>query len=120
MKTVLLVDDSQSVRTLLRMALEREGYAVLDAEDGEAALDVLDGRTLSAIVSDIAMPRMDGMSFMRYLRLHPRYKSTPVLVLSTETRPEIRQTARDAGANAFLTKPCTPSQLVDAVARLGV
>jgi two-component system, chemotaxis family, chemotaxis protein CheY len=120
MKTVLLVDDSPSVRTLLRMALEREGYQVLDAEDGEAAIGALDGRPLSAIVSDISMPRMDGMSFMRYLRMHPRYKFTPVLVLSTDTRPEMRQAARDHGANAFLTKPCTPSQLVDAVARLSV
>ena len=120
MKTVLLVDDSPSVRTLMRMALEREGYEVLDAEDGEAAIDALNGRALSVVVSDLAMPRMDGMAFLRYLRMHPRYKFTPVLVLSTETRPQVRQAARDSGARAFLTKPCTPSQLVDAVSRLSV
>jgi two-component system, chemotaxis family, chemotaxis protein CheY len=120
MKTVLLVDDSPIVRTMLRMALEREGYDVLDAEDGEAAIDVLDGRPLSVIVSDISMPRMDGISFLRYLRMHPRYKSTPVLLLSTDTRQETRQAARSSGASAYLTKPCSPSQLVDALSRLSV
>lgn len=120
MRTVLLVDDSPSVRTVLRIALEREGYSVLEAEDGEAALEILDGRSMSVVVSDLAMPRMDGMTFLRTLSVHPRYKFTPVLVLTTDTRPEIRQAARELGASAFLTKPCLPSQLVSAVARLSV
>ena len=120
MKTVLLVDDSPSMRTVLHIALEREGYAVMEAEDGEAAIEALDGRSLSVIVCDLAMPRMDGMTFLRYLRVHPRYKFTPLLVLTTDTRPDVRQAARDSGASAFLTKPCLPSQLVSAVSRLSV
>jgi two-component system chemotaxis response regulator CheY len=117
-QNILLIDDSPSVRTLMRGALEREAYQVFEATDGEDALEKLDGRPLGMIVCDLSMPRMDGLSFLRYLRQHPRYKFTPLMVLSTETRPEVRQAARTQGAQAFLTKPCTPTQLVTAVQRL--
>lgn len=120
MKTVLVVDDSPSIRTLMRLTLEREGYGVLDAEDGQAAIEALDGRPICAIVSDLAMPRVDGIGFMQYVRSHPRYRFTPLLVLTTDTRCEVRDAARDSGARAFLTKPCTPSQLIDALARITV
>jgi two-component system, chemotaxis family, chemotaxis protein CheY len=116
--TIMLVDDSPTVRQLMRSALEREKFEVVEAVDGEDALDKLDGRQLGLIVTDLAMPRMDGLSFLRYLRQHPRYKFTPLLVLTTETRTQVRQKAREGGAQAYLTKPCTPTQLVTAVQRL--
>jgi two-component system, chemotaxis family, chemotaxis protein CheY len=119
-RTVMVVDDSPGVRTLLRGALERAGFSVLEAGDGEAAMEFLDGRPLGLVVCDLAMPRMDGMSFMRYLRLHPRYRYTPLVVLSTETRRPMRDEARKQGAQAFINKPCTPAQLVGAVQRLCV
>jgi two-component system chemotaxis response regulator CheY len=115
---VMIVDDSAGVRTLWRMALERAGYEVVEASDGEVAIEFLDGRTLGAIVCDLAMPRIDGMSFLRYLRQHPRYKFTPLVVVTTETRAHVRDAARAAGAQAFVNKPCRPSQLVSAVQRL--
>jgi CheY-like chemotaxis protein len=80
----------------MRSALEREQFEVVEAVDGEDALDKLDGRQLGLIVTDLAMPRMDGLSFLRYLRQHPRYKFTPLLVWTTETRTQMRQKAREA------------------------
>jgi two-component system, chemotaxis family, chemotaxis protein CheY len=115
---VLVIDDSPTIRTLMRSALERAGYAVHEAIDGEDAYEQLDGRTLGLIVCDLAMPRMDGLSFLRLLRHHPRYRFTPVLLLSTETRPDRKAAIKAAGAQAFLPKPCRPSDLVDAVRRL--
>jgi len=117
-RTVMVVDDSSGVRTLLRGALERAGFDVVEACDGEEAIEMLDGRALGIVVCDLAMPRMDGLSFLRYLRLHPRYRFTPLVVLSTETRQQVRDDARKQGAQAFLNKPCTPTQLVNAVQRL--
>ena len=115
---ILLIDDSPSIRMLMRTVLERENFKVVEAVDGEDAIDKLDGQPLSIIVSDVSMPRMDGLSFLRYVRMHPRYKTTPVLMLTTETRPDVKEAARKQGAQGFLNKPCTPSQLVAAVQRL--
>ncbi len=115
---IMLVDDSPSVRTLMRGALEREKYEVVEAVDGEDAMDKLDGRPLGMIVCDLSMPRMDGLSFLRWLRQHPRYKFTPLLLLTTETRQTVKDAARAQGAQGFLAKPCTPTQLVTAVQRL--
>ena len=75
---VLVIDDSASVRQLTRMMLERAGYSVIEATDGEDAYEKLDGRPLGMILCDLAMPRMDGLSFLRLLRHHPRYRSTPL------------------------------------------
>ena len=115
---VLVIDDSASVRQLTRMMLERAGYSVIEATDGEDAYEKLDGRPLGMILCDLAMPRMDGLSFLRLLRHHPRYRSTPLVVLSTETRQEQRTAARVAGAQAFIPKPERPADLVDTVQRL--
>ena len=115
---VLLIDDSASVRTLMRMALEREKFEVVEATDGEDAIDRLDGRSVGLIISDLSMPRMDGMAFLRWVKNHPRYKFTPVLLLTTESREQVRQQARTLGAQGFLAKPCTPTQLVTAAQRL--
>jgi len=117
-RTVMLIDDARSIRMLMRSALEQKGYAVLEAEDGEAALELLDGRALDAIVCDLNMPRMDGLSFLRYLRNHPSYRRVPVAVLTTETRPEMKAAVRTGGANAFINKPCPPGVFVDVVNRL--
>ena len=116
--SVLVIDDSASVRQLTRMMLERAGYQVLEACDGEDAYEMLDGRPLGLILCDLAMPRMDGLSFLRWLRQHPRYKFTPLLLLTTETRQTVKDAARAQGAQGFLGKPCTPTQLVTAVQRL--
>jgi two-component system chemotaxis response regulator CheY len=113
--TVLLIDDSEIIRALMRGVLEHEQFEVVEAADGEQAIELLDGRDIDVIVCDLQMPRMDGLSLMRWLRLHPRYKLTPLLVLSTETRPHMKQAAQQQGAQGFIAKPCTPTQLLEAV-----
>lgn len=117
-RQVLVVDDSQSVRALLAMTLSRNGFEVTEAEDGEAALGVLDGRPLDVVVCDLNMPRLDGMGFLRVLRNDPRYRRVPVLVLTTETRAERKLALRTGGAQGYLKKPCHPGDLLDAVNRL--
>ncbi len=115
--TILLIDDSSIIRSVFRSALERDGFSVLEAGDGAQALVLLDGRAISAVVCDICMPNMDGMTFLKRLRAVERYRFTPLLVLSTESRPEMKQTMKEAGAQAFITKPCPPSRVVDAIKR---
>lgn len=117
-KTVLVVDDSPSIRMLFGTSLKQAGYAVVDATDGEDAIEKLDGRDLGLIVCDLSMPRMDGMSFLRYVRMHPRYKATPLMLVTTETRIPVKEAARRQGAQAFLNKPVTPADLLAAVQRL--
>jgi len=117
-RNVLVVDDSASVRTLVRGALERAGYDVTEACDGEDARQRLDGMPVGLIVCDLAMPRMDGLAFLQWVRTHPRYRFTPTVVLSTETRESVRDQIRAEGAQAFVQKPFTPSQLLSAVQRL--
>ena len=117
-KNVLLVDDSSVVRQVMRFALENDGYGVLEAGDGVAALAMLDGRRISAIVCDLAMPNMDGMTFLKKLRELREYRFTPVVMLTTESRKERKMDAKASGAQAWATKPCQPSQLVDIINRL--
>lgn len=115
--TILLIDDSSIIRSVFRSALERDGFAVLEAGDGQEALAILDGRAISAVVCDICMPNMGGLDFLKRLRSIDRYRFTPLLVLSTESRPEMKQAMKEAGAQAFVTKPCPPSRITDAVKR---
>ena len=117
-RRVLVVDDSAVVRTLYSETLVQAGYEVHEAEDGQAALACLDGRPLDCIVCDLGMPHVDGRSFLRLLRVDPRYGRVPVLVISTDSREETRLAVRTAGAKAFISKPCHCGDLLDAVNRL--
>jgi two-component system chemotaxis response regulator CheY len=117
-RQVLVIDDSPTIRNLVRLTLERAGYRVLEAEDGEQAIDRLGECAPDAIVCDLSMPRMDGLGFLRYLRHHPSHRRVPLMLLTTESRPEFRHKAREQGASAFMTKPCRPGDLLAAVQRL--
>ena len=117
-KNILVIDDSAAICALMRLVLEQAGHQVFEAHDGEDAYELLDGRPLDLILCDLAMPRMDGMSFLRRLRHHPRYRHTPLALVTTETRPERRAEARSAGAQAYLAKPVRPVLLLEAVHRL--
>jgi two-component system chemotaxis response regulator CheY len=116
--TILVIDDSPSMRGLLRLTFERAGYRVQEAQDGQEAIDRLLECSPAAIVCDLTMPGMDGLGFLRYLRHHPTYRRVPLMLLSTESRPEVRQKAREQGAQAFMNKPCRPGDLLAAVQRL--
>jgi two-component system chemotaxis response regulator CheY len=117
-KTVMIVDDSSSLRTVVSLALKRAGYDVVEAEDGQDALSKLDGRKLNLIVSDVNMPRMDGIQFVTQVKQHPRYKFTPVIMLTTEGQDAKKEQGRAAGAKAWITKPFNPPILLDAVSKL--
>lgn len=119
-KTVMVVDDSGSFRTVVKLALQKAGYEVVEAADGKDACGKLDGRKLNLIVCDVNMPNLDGLGFLRHLRATGSYKFTPVIMLTTESQEAKKAEGRAAGAKAWITKPFQPSQLVDAVNRLCV
>jgi two-component system, chemotaxis family, chemotaxis protein CheY len=116
--TVLTVDDSRTMREMLRVTLSQAGYRVVQAEDGMHGLEVLAGEDPAVIVTDINMPRMDGYGFIEEVRADPRHRAIPILVLSTETDADKRNRARMAGATGWIVKPFVPAKLLDAVRRV--
>jgi two-component system chemotaxis response regulator CheY len=119
-KTIMVVDDSGSFRTVVKLALQKAGYAVVEACDGKDAVSKLNGQKLNLIVCDVNMPQMDGLTFLKHLKTTAQYKFTPVIMLTTESQESKKAEGRAAGARAWITKPFQPSQLVDAVGRLCV
>lgn len=117
-KTIMVVDDSGSFRTVAKLALAKAGYQVVEAVDGQDAVDKLGVHKPSLIVCDVNMPRMDGLSFARHVKASPAHKFTPMIMLTTESQEEKKAEGRAAGVRAWITKPFQPSQLVEAVKRL--
>jgi two-component system, chemotaxis family, chemotaxis protein CheY len=119
-KKVMIVDDSGSFRTVVKLALQKAGYETLEAVDGKDACSKLNGDKINLIVCDVNMPNMDGLSFLRHLRTTSNYKFTPVIMLTTESQESKKAEGKAAGARAWITKPFQPSTLVDAVNKLCV
>ncbi|PXX48028.1 MULTISPECIES: response regulator [Aquitalea] len=117
-KTILVVDDSTSLRLVVKMTLEGAGYDVIEAADGQQALALLDGRKIHLVLSDLNMPVMNGLSLLAKIKQHPDYRFTPVIMLTTETAEHLRQQGRECGSCAWVVKPFEPPQLLDAIARL--
>lgn len=117
-KTLLIVDDSLSMRRTLAIALNGAGYEVVEAADGKEGLEKLDGRKFNLIVSDVNMPNMDGISFVKALKALPNYRFTPVIMLTTESDAARVQAGKEAGVKAWILKPFQPPVLLDAVAKL--
>ena len=117
-KTILMVDDSISLRLVVRMTLEGEGYHVIDAEDGLKARECLDGRQVDLVLSDLNMPGMDGLSLLKHIRQLPTYQHTPVIMLTSESATYLRQEGQHLGLNGWIVKPFEPPQLLAAIARL--
>ncbi len=117
-KTILVVDDSASLRMVLKLALAGAGYEIIEAEDGQGALDCLDGRKIHLIICDVNMPRLDGISFAREKKNRSAYRFTPVLMLTTEIAKEKKDAGFEAGVRAWLAKPLQPRQLLTAVSAL--
>ncbi len=118
--TVLTVDDSRTMRDLLKAALSQAGFTVIQAEDGIHGLEVLDAQNIApdVIVTDINMPRMDGFGFIKAVRANVAARATPILVLTTESDAEKKARARAAGATGWIVKPFNSDKLVDAVRRV--
>lgn len=117
-KTVLIVDDSESIREVVNFTLQNEGYDVLVGVDGEDALKFLDGRHLDIIITDLHMPNLDGLGFIRKVRVMETYKHIPILFLTTESQTEKKMEAKEAGATGWIIKPFVPAKLLDAISRV--
>jgi two-component system chemotaxis response regulator CheY len=115
---ILTVDDSASMRALLRHALADPGFDVVQAEDGVAALEWLAGNEVDVVITDINMPRLDGFGLIERLRGGSRHCDRPILVLTTESSDEKKARARAAGATGWIVKPFDPEKLIAAVRRV--
>ncbi|MDT7952166.1 MAG: response regulator [Acetobacteraceae bacterium] len=116
--TILTIDDSRSMRDLLKLALSGAGYRVIQAEDGIHGLEVLETETPDVIVTDINMPRMDGFGLIEAVRANQNYRRLPILVLTTEGDAAKKIRARNAGATGWIVKPFNPVKLIDAIRRV--
>lgn len=118
-KTVLTVDDSKTMRDMLRLALSDAGLSVIQADDGVHGCEVMNLQDkFDVIITDINMPRMDGYGFIDQVRKHARHRATPILVLTTESDAAKKQRAKDAGATGWIVKPFDPAKLVAAIRRV--
>jgi len=117
-KTILLIDDSTTLRQVVKMALQGAGYDVLEADNGQSALKLLDGRKVHLIVSDVNMPIMDGITFLKAAKQLPDYKFTPIIMLTTEASEEKKKEGQMAGAKAWVVKPFQPPTLLAAISKL--
>jgi two-component system chemotaxis response regulator CheY len=117
-KLILTVDDSATIRELLLSELSGLGYRVTQAEDGINGLEMLSLEPPDLIITDITMPRMDGIRFIQNVRGDERYKATPILVLTTESDPDIKNRAKRAGATGWIVKPFDPRKLAEAIRKV--
>ncbi|MBE7184365.1 MAG: response regulator [Methylobacterium mesophilicum] len=117
-KTILTVDDSRTMRDMLRVALNGAGFNVVQAEDGVHGLEVLAQNAPDVIITDINMPRMDGFGFIENVRRDQRCRVIPILVLTTESDAAKKARAREAGATGWIVKPFNTTKLCDAIRRV--
>jgi two-component system, chemotaxis family, chemotaxis protein CheY len=115
---ILTVDDSRTMRDMLRMALTAAGYEVVQAVDGMDGLGVLEREGPDLVITDINMPKLDGFGFIEGARKIERFRVVPILVLTTESDPEKKQRARGAGATGWIVKPFDPVKLIDVIRRV--
>jgi two-component system chemotaxis response regulator CheY len=117
-KTILVVDDSASIRQVVSIALKGAGYEVIEAKDGQDALSKLNGQRVHLMISDVNMPVMDGITFVKRVKARPEYKFTPVIMLTTESADNKKAEGQAAGAKAWVVKPFQPQQMLAAVSKL--
>lgn len=117
-KTIMIVDDSASIRTVVGIALRGEGYAVIEAINGQDAINKLTGQKVNLIISDVNMPIMDGITFVKHVKQMAAYKFTPIIMLTTESDESKKREGQAAGARAWVVKPFKPEQMLAAVQRL--
>jgi len=117
-KTIMIVDDSASVRQVVGLTLRGAGYTVIEGCNGKDALSRLTGDKVHLIISDVNMPEMDGVAFVKALKALPAYRFTPVLMLTTESGEDKKREGQAAGAKAWMVKPFKPDILLGAVQKL--
>jgi two-component system chemotaxis response regulator CheY len=118
MARVLTVDDSVSLRRLVAATLTQAGHDVTEASNGAEGLEAAKKNTFNLVISDLNMPIMDGLTFIKHVRGLAPYKFTPILVLTTEMDPEKKKSAKDAGATGWIVKPFDPEQLLTTIRKV--
>ena len=116
--SILAVDDSASMRQMVSFTLKGAGYDVVEAADGVEALHLAKGRSVNLVITDVNMPKMDGIALIRELRALPSYKFTPLLMLTTESGAEKKQVGKAVGATGWIVKPFNPDQLLNTVKKV--
>lgn len=117
-RTALIVDDSATIRQMLAFTLREAGFDVTEASDGQDALARLGGARVDLVITDLNMPRMDGIALIRELRIRPASRQTPVLMLTTESQEAKRQEGRAAGATGWIVKPSHPERLLRVIGKV--
>jgi two-component system chemotaxis response regulator CheY len=117
-KAILAVDDSRSILQMVSFTLKGAGYEVVEAADGEAALALANSRNFSLVITDLNMPRMDGITLTQKLRAHSGYRFTPILMLTTEAGDAFKVKGKAAGATGWLVKPFDPQKLLGVVKKV--
>ena len=117
-KTILVVDDSESIREVVKFTLENNGYQVLLGTDGTDALDFFDGRGIDLIITDLHMPKMNGIEFIKEVRKRNEYTGIPILFLTTESQLSKKIEAKEAGATGWIVKPFVPEKLINALGKV--
>ncbi len=117
-KTILIVDDSSSVRTVLKASLKGAGYSVIEGVDGQDGIAQLSGQKVHLIISDVNMPKMNGIEMVKHIKQMPNYRFTPICMLTTESEQSKMAEGKAAGAKAWIVKPFQPPKLLDAVSKL--
>jgi two-component system chemotaxis response regulator CheY len=117
-RTVVFVDDSESIREAVGFILQQNGYEVLKAGDGEESLKYFDGSQVDLLITDLHMPQMNGIALIETLRKTSQYKYLPILVLTTESQFEQKMEAKRAGATGWVVKPFTPEKLMAIIRRV--
>ena len=115
---VLTVDDSRTILAMLHHTLTNAGFEVLQAEDGKQGLAVLKNESVDVVITDINMPIMDGIEFIKNVRSSGSHSSLPILILTTETSQEKRDQGRAAGGTGWIVKPFDPEKLISVIHRV--
>ncbi|EAR60759.1 response regulator [Neptuniibacter caesariensis] len=118
MASILVVDDSASLRNMVTFTLKQEGYQVVEAGNGQEALAKAQGARFDLVLTDVNMPIMDGITLCAELRKLPAFKFTPILVLTTESSADMKQRGKAAGATGWLVKPFNPEKLISTIKRV--
>lgn len=118
MHSILAVDDSASMRQMVSFTLKNAGFHVVEAVDGVDAWDKASKGDFHLVLTDQNMPRLDGIGLTRKLRENPKYKTTPILILTTESSDQMKQAGRAAGATGWLVKPFDPAKLIEVIGKV--
>ena len=118
MHTILAVDDSPSMRQMVAFTLKNAGFNVVEAVDGQDAFEKSSQRDYNLVLTDQNMPRMDGISLTKKLRDNPKFKTTPILILTTESSDLMKQAGKSAGATGWLVKPFDPTRLIEVIQKV--